>query len=117
MIKRDKSNVTLPYIMLHTFAYVISALGLCAMYVHKNMEVRSLDSKFYQGHLYSIHSWTGILAAAMFTIQWLSAIVTFIMPCLHKLGLPLGKMFSLYTILVSTISLIAGLNEHAFKSL
>ncbi|MCP6484426.1 hypothetical protein NL492_26820, partial [Klebsiella pneumoniae] len=85
-------------IMLHTFAFVISALGLCAMYVHKNIEVRPPGTKFYQGHVYSIHSWTGMLAAAMFTVQWLSAVVTFMMPCVHNLGLPLGKMFSLYTI-------------------
>ncbi|XP_025204797.1 cytochrome b ascorbate-dependent protein 3-like [Melanaphis sacchari] len=116
MIKSHKSKVSLPYVMLHTFAYLVSALGLCAMYVHKEAG-KPEGSAFYEGHLYSIHSWTGILAAAMFTVQWLTAGATFMMPCLHSIGLPLGKMFSLYTTIMSTIALIAGLNQHAIKTL
>ncbi|CAH1720986.1 lysosomal membrane ascorbate-dependent ferrireductase CYB561A3-like [Aphis gossypii] len=115
MIKSHKSKVSLPYIMLHTFAYLVSALGLCAMYVHKETG-KPEGSAFYEGHLYSIHAWTGVLAAAMFTIQWLTAAATFIMPCLLKIGLPLGKMFSLYTTIVSTISLISGVNQNAMKT-
>ncbi|KAL4120109.1 hypothetical protein QTP88_012843 [Uroleucon formosanum] len=116
MIKSNKSKVSLPYLMLHTFAYLVSVLGLCAMYVHKEIG-KPEGSAFYEGHLYSIHSWTGVLAAALFTVQWLSAGATFMMPCLHSMGLPLGKMFSLYTTLVSTICLIAGVNQHAIKTL
>lgn len=116
MIKSHKSKVSLPYIMLHTFAYLVSALGLCAMYVHKETG-KPEGSAYYDGHLYSIHSWAGVLAAAMFTIQWLTAAATFIMPCLLKIGLPLGKMFSLYTTIVSTISVISGVNQHAMKTL
>lgn len=116
LVSHNKSNVTLPYIMLHTFAYLVSALGLFAMYTHKNM-YKPVGSKFYVGHLYSIHAWTGVFAAALFTFQWLTAIVTFVMPCLHNLGLPLGKMFSLYTVLVSSISLITGVNVYAVKNL
>lgn len=116
MIKHNKSNVTLPYIMLHTFAYVVSALGLYIMYMNKEM-CKPTGSKFYEGHLYTIHSWTGIFAAMLFTVQWLSAVATFMMPCLHSIGIPLGKMFSLHTSLVSTITIISGINEHAIKSL
>ncbi|XP_026816479.1 cytochrome b ascorbate-dependent protein 3-like [Rhopalosiphum maidis] len=116
MIKSHKSKVSLPYVMLHTFAYLVSALGLCAMYVHKETG-KPVGSAFYEGHLYSIHSWTGVLAAAMFTVQWLTAAVTFMMPCLHSIGLPLGKIFSLYTTIVSTICLVAGVNHHAMKTL
>lgn len=116
MIKSHKSKVSLPYVMLHTFAYLVSALGLCAMYVHKETN-KPEGSAFYEGHLYSVHSWAGVLAAALFTVQWLSAAATFMMPCLHSIGLPLGKMFSLYTTIVSTICLIAGVNQHAMKTL
>lgn len=116
MIKNKNSNVTLPYIMLHTFAYVVSALGLCAIYLHKEIG-KPHGRKFYAGHLYSIHSWAGVFAAALFTIQWLGAVFTFVMPCLHNVGLPLGKMFSLYTVLVSSIALISGVNEHAVHKL
>jgi len=116
MIKSHKSKVSLPYLMLHTFAYLVSALGLCAMYVHKETG-KPEGSPFYQYHLYSIHSWTGVLAAALFTLQWLSAAATFIMPCLRSIGLPLGKMFSLYTTILSTISLISGVNQHFLKTL
>ncbi|KAF0768918.1 cytochrome b ascorbate-dependent protein 3-like, partial [Aphis craccivora] len=114
-VKKDHT-VSLPYIMLHTFAYLVSALGLCAMYVHKETG-KPEGSAFYEGHLYSIHSWAGVFAAAMFTIQWLTAAATFIMPCLLKIGLPLGKMFSLYTTIVSTIAVISGVNQHAMKTL
>lgn len=116
MIKSNKSKVSLPYLMLHTFAYLVSALGLCAMYVHKETG-KPEGSPLYQYHLYSIHSWAGVLAAALFTLQWLSATATFIMPCLRSIGLPLGKMFSLYTTILSTISLISGVNQHFLKML
>ncbi|XP_015369074.1 PREDICTED: cytochrome b ascorbate-dependent protein 3-like [Diuraphis noxia] len=116
MIKSHKSKVSLPYLMLHTFAYLVSALGLCAMFVHKETG-KPEGSPFYEYHLYSVHSWTGVLAATLFTVQWLSAAATFIMPCLRSIGLPLGKMFSLYTTILSTICLISGVNQHALKTL
>jgi hypothetical protein len=86
------------------------------MYVHKETG-KPRHRKFYEGHVFSIHSWTGVFAAALFTVQWLSAVLAFMMPCLHNLGLPFGKIFSLYTVLVSTICLIAGTNHHALYSL
>lgn len=102
--------------MLHTIAFIVSALGIYAMYFHKEIG-KSPEAKFYEYHLYSIHSWAGILAAVMFAVQWLSAIVTFMIPCMRNIGLPLGKMFSLHTAIVSTIALISGVNEHAVKAL
>lgn len=116
MIKDKKSDVSLTYVMLHTFAFVVSALGLYAMYLHKEIG-KPKGSAFYFGHLFSLHGWAGALAAVLFAAQWLSAVAAFAMPCLHVAGLPLGKMFSLYTVLVSSIALITGINQHAVHAL
>ncbi|VVC32414.1 Cytochrome b561/ferric reductase transmembrane [Cinara cedri] len=114
--KNKNSDVTLQYVMLHTFAFAVSALALYAIYANKETN-KPKDSKFYQGHLYSVHSWVGLCAALMFTVQWLSTVAAFVMPCLRNAGLPPGRTFSLYTVFVSSVALVTGINGHAIKLL
>ncbi|VVC32415.1 Hypothetical protein CINCED_3A003785 [Cinara cedri] len=117
MLQKNKnSDVTLQYVMLHTFAFAVSALALYAIYANKETN-KPKDSKFYQGHLYSVHSWVGLCAALMFTVQWLSTVAAFVMPCLRNAGLPPGRTFSLYTVFVSSVALVTGINGHAIKLL
>ncbi|XP_050434818.1 lysosomal membrane ascorbate-dependent ferrireductase CYB561A3-like [Adelges cooleyi] len=120
MIKKSKKNTTLPYIMLHTFALLVSALSVFLMVVRREMgkSNNSLDLKsMLFGHLYSLHSWIGATTMLFFTLQWLTAVITFAMPCFHRIGLPLGKQFSMYTIVIATSAILTGVNEHAVYSL
>lgn len=116
MIKDKKSHVTLPYIMLHTFALIVWALGLYALYVSKELS-KPIGSKFYVVHLYTIDTWAYVVAAVLFALQWLTAVFAYMLPFLRKVGLPLGRMFSLYTALAISIALIAEANQQAVQLL
>lgn len=102
--------------MLHTFAFIVWALGLYALYVSKEMN-KPIGSKFYVVHLYSIDIWAFVVAAVLFALQWLTAIFAYMLPFLRKVGLPLGRMFSLYTALAISIALIAEANQQAMQLL
>lgn len=115
--KNRMSDVTPEYVMLHTLAYAVSASGLYAVYANKETN-KHKTAKFYEGHLYSMHGWVGVCAASMFTAQWLSAVAAFAVPrCLWRAGPSPGRVFSLYTVFVSSVAILTGVNQHAVKSL
>lgn len=107
----------LPWKLLHAalmlLALVLSILGLQAVfYVHGTKGIPPL---------YSLHSWVGIAATALFAAQWAAGVAGFLLPCspmsLRKLLKPVHVWLGGSILLLSTAACISGINEKLFFSL
>ncbi|KAK1892817.1 Cytochrome b ascorbate-dependent protein 3 [Dissostichus eleginoides] len=67
----------LPWKLLHAglmlLALIFSIVGLCAVFDFHN--------KNKTPNLYSLHSWIGIAATALFALQWVFGAGVFLLPC------------------------------------
>ncbi|CAB1320024.1 unnamed protein product, partial [Coregonus sp. 'balchen'] len=87
-------------------ALVCSVLGLCAVFdVH--------NAKDIPNH-YSLHSWIGICTKALFTAQWVVALVGFLLPCSPMLLKPADVWMGDSILIISIVSCISGINNKLF---
>ncbi|KAM9360586.1 lysosomal membrane ascorbate-dependent ferrireductase CYB561A3 isoform 2-T2 [Symphorus nematophorus] len=107
----------LPWKLLHgtlmLLALVLSIVGLCAVFDYHNAK--------HIPNLYSLHSWIGIVATALFAIQWVMGFAGFLLPCsptsLRKVLKPVHVWFGGSILTLSIIACISGINEKLFFSL
>ncbi|XP_034398299.1 cytochrome b ascorbate-dependent protein 3 isoform X2 [Cyclopterus lumpus] len=104
----------LPWKLLHAtvmlLALVLSVVGLCAVF------------EFHNAHntpnLYSLHSWIGIAATALFAIQWVVGLAGFLLPCspvsLRALLKPVHVWMGGSILWLSIAACISGINEKLF---
>ncbi|KAL4617451.1 cytochrome b ascorbate-dependent protein 3-like [Arapaima gigas] len=103
-----------PWKLLHAtlllLALLMSVLGLNAVFdFHDTLRIP---------HLYSLHSWIGISAAALFTVQWVLGLAAFILPCsplgFRKLLKPIHTWMGSVLFVLSIVSCISGINQKLF---
>ncbi|XP_060927614.1 lysosomal membrane ascorbate-dependent ferrireductase CYB561A3 isoform X1 [Limanda limanda] len=107
----------LPWKILHAalmlIALLLSIVGLCAVFDFHNAKGMA--------NLYSIHSWIGIVAAALFALQWVVGVAGFLLPCspvsLRKLMKPVHVWLGGSILLLSIAACISGINEKLIFSL
>ncbi|XP_019949148.1 lysosomal membrane ascorbate-dependent ferrireductase CYB561A3 isoform X1 [Paralichthys olivaceus] len=101
----------LPWKVLHAalmlIALLLSIVGLCAVFDFHNAK--------HIANLYSIHSWIGITATALFATQWVVGVAGFLLPCspmsLRKLMKPIHVWLGGSILLLSIVACISGINE------
>ncbi|XP_023253362.1 cytochrome b ascorbate-dependent protein 3-like isoform X3 [Seriola lalandi dorsalis] len=104
----------LPWKLLHAalmlIALVLSIVGLCAVFDFHN--ANNIPN------LYSLHSWIGIAATALFAIQWVVGVAGFLLPCspisLRKLLKPVHVWMGGSILWLSIAACISGINEKLF---
>ncbi|XP_044052013.1 lysosomal membrane ascorbate-dependent ferrireductase CYB561A3 isoform X2 [Siniperca chuatsi] len=104
----------LPWKLLHAtlmlLALVLSIVGLCAVFDYHN--AKNIPN------LYSLHSWIGIAATALFAIQWVVGAAGFLLPCsptsLRKLLKPVHVWMGVSILSLSIAACISGINEKLF---
>ncbi|KAM8865824.1 lysosomal membrane ascorbate-dependent ferrireductase CYB561A3 [Synchiropus picturatus] len=104
----------LPWKLLHAalmlLAFILSVVGLCAVFGNHNANKIP--------NLYSLHSWIGISAVALFAMQWVSGMVGFLLPwsplTLRKLLKPLHVWMGAGILVLSAAAFISGINEKLF---
>ncbi|XP_040010099.1 cytochrome b ascorbate-dependent protein 3 isoform X2 [Xiphias gladius] len=104
----------LPWKLLHAalmlIALVLSIVGLCAVFDNHN--AKNIPN------LYSLHSWIGIAATALFAIQWVVGVAGFLLPCspisLRKLLKPVHVWMGGIILVFSIAASISGINEKLF---
>ncbi|XP_074130458.1 lysosomal membrane ascorbate-dependent ferrireductase CYB561A3 [Sminthopsis crassicaudata] len=98
---------------LHLVAFTLAVLGLVAVFsFHHHNRI---------AHLYSLHSWLGIVAVALFAGQWLLGFSVFLLPWaslgLRSLLKPVHVFFGATILILSMASVLSGINEKLFFSL
>ncbi|XP_029366681.1 lysosomal membrane ascorbate-dependent ferrireductase CYB561A3 isoform X3 [Echeneis naucrates] len=104
----------LPWKLLHAalmfITLVLSIVGLCAVFDFHNANNIS--------NLYSLHSWIGIAATALFALQWVVGVAGFLLPCspvsLRKLLKPVHVWMGGSILSLSIVACISGINEKLF---
>ncbi|KAM4577018.1 lysosomal membrane ascorbate-dependent ferrireductase CYB561A3 isoform 3-T3 [Odontesthes bonariensis] len=104
----------LPWKLLHAalmlLALILSIVGLCAVFDNHNANKIP--------NLYSLHSWIGITATALFAMQWAAGMAGFLLPCspvsLRKLLKPVHVWLGGSIVLLSIAACISGINEKLF---
>ncbi|XP_041792958.1 cytochrome b ascorbate-dependent protein 3 isoform X2 [Chelmon rostratus] len=104
----------LPWKLLHAalmlLTLVLAIVGLCAVFGNHN--AKNIPN------LYSLHSWIGIAATALFAMQWLVGMAGFLLPCsptsLRKLLKPVHVWFGGSILSLSIVACISGINEKLF---
>lgn len=104
----------LPWKLLHAalmlVALVLSIVGLCAVFDFHNANNTP--------NLYSLHSWIGIAATALFAIQWVVGVAGFLLPCspvsLRILLKPVHVWMGGSILWLSIAACISGINEKLF---
>lgn len=67
-----KKNVKILHGVVHLMALVISIVGLVAVFdFHRSSSIP---------HMYSLHSWCGLVTLLMFTVQWVMGLLFFLFP-------------------------------------
>ncbi|XP_070760046.1 lysosomal membrane ascorbate-dependent ferrireductase CYB561A3 isoform X3 [Enoplosus armatus] len=107
----------LPWKLLHAalmlLALVLSIVGLCAVFDFHN--AKNIPN------LYSLHSWIGLTATALFAIQWVVGVAGFLLPCsptsLRRLLKPVHVWMGGSILTLSIASCISGINEKLFFAL
>ncbi|XP_038160240.1 cytochrome b ascorbate-dependent protein 3 isoform X1 [Cyprinodon tularosa] len=104
----------LPWKLLHAalmlLSLILSILGLCAVFDFHNAQKIA--------NLYSLHSWIGITAVALFALQWAVGFAGFLLPCspvaFRKLLKPVHVWLGGSILLLSVAACISGINEKLF---
>ncbi|KAM9857767.1 lysosomal membrane ascorbate-dependent ferrireductase CYB561A3 isoform 2-T2 [Aulostomus maculatus] len=104
----------LPWKLLHgalmLLALILSIIGLCAVFGNHN--ANNIPN------LYSLHSWIGIAATALFAIQWVMGVTGFLLPCsplsLRQLLKPLHVWMGGVILSLTIAACISGINEKLF---
>ncbi|TWW60866.1 lysosomal membrane ascorbate-dependent ferrireductase CYB561A3 isoform X1 [Takifugu flavidus] len=107
----------LPWKLLHAtlmlLALLLSIVGLCAVFGFHYAENIP--------NVYSLHSWIGIAATALFALQWVVGAVAFLLPCsptsLRKLLKPAHVWLGGSILSLSIMACISGINEKLFFAL
>ncbi|CAK6959609.1 lysosomal membrane ascorbate-dependent ferrireductase CYB561A3 isoform X2 [Scomber scombrus] len=107
-------NNKLPWKLLHAalmlLSLILSVVGLCAVFDFHN--AKNIPN------LYSLHSWIGIAAVALFAMQWAVGMAGFLLPCspisLRKLLKPIHVWMGGSILWLSIAACISGINEKLF---
>ncbi|XP_042344250.1 lysosomal membrane ascorbate-dependent ferrireductase CYB561A3 [Plectropomus leopardus] len=101
----------LPWKLLHAalmlITLILSIVGLCAVFDFHNAK--------HTSNLYSLHSWIGITAVALFAMQWVVGVAGFLLPCtpvsLRALLKPVHVWMGGSILWLSIVACISGINE------
>lgn len=104
----------LPWKLLHAslmlLALILSVVGLCAVFDFHNAKNTP--------NLYSLHSWIGISAVALFALQWVGGVAGFLLPwtpmSFRKLLKPTHVWLGGSILTLSIAACISGINEKLF---
>lgn len=104
----------LPWKLLHAalmlLALILSIVGLCAVFGNHNAN--------HIPNLYSLHSWIGITATALFAVQWVAGLAVFLLPwsptSLRKVLKPVHVWLGGSILSLSIAACISGINEKLF---
>ncbi|CAJ1068764.1 cytochrome b ascorbate-dependent protein 3 isoform X2 [Xyrichtys novacula] len=104
----------LPWKLLHAtlmfLALILAIVGLCAVFDFHNAKGIA--------NLYSLHSWIGIAATALFAFQWVVGMAGFLLPyspeSFRKLLKPIHVWMGAGIMTLSIAACISGINEKLF---
>jgi len=104
-----KRNLKLAHAIIMIVALLSAVIALIAVFDSHNL----VDPP--TANLYTIHSWVGISAVALFAFQWLAGCVTFLFPGLtiniKSTYMPLHIFFGFLIFALSCASCISGMTE------
>ncbi|XP_056090665.1 transmembrane ascorbate-dependent reductase CYB561 [Rhinichthys klamathensis goyatoka] len=108
-----KRSVKILHALLHMMALIISIVGLVAAFdFHSSAKI---------SHMYSLHSWCGMLTFVLFFLQWLLGLGFFLFPWasaqLRSWYLPLHVFFGLLLLAMSVGSCLLGITEKLLFSI
>ncbi|MFT7808303.1 Cytochrome b561-like [Arapaima gigas] len=106
-----------PWKLLHAallfLAFLLSVLGLCAVFDYHN--TKNIPN------VYSLHSWVGICTATLFTAQWMFGLGGFLLPwspmAFRQLLKPVHVWMGSIIFILGIASCISGINEKLFFAL
>lgn len=102
-----KRSVKILHAVLHLLVLIISIVGIVAVWQNHNS--RNIP------HMYSLHSWCGMLTFVVFIAQWLIGFCFFLFPgataWLRSLYLPLHMFFGVALFGLATATCLLGIME------
>lgn len=105
-----KKQVKIIHGVVMISVFIIDVIGLQAVFDFHNL--KNIPN------MYSLHSWLGVSAVALFLLQWIIGLVTFLFPGLpddiRKKILPIHVIAGISIFVLSWATAIAGVTEKAF---
>ena len=103
----NKYYVKIAHGVIQVLVLVLATVGLVAVFQYYKIENYS--------HLYTIHSWLGLISVALFSLQWIMGFVSFLFPKLseeiRKAYLPHHRFFGLVIFIYCCATSLIGLAE------
>lgn len=110
--QHDKKFVKVIHGFFHLLAFVTAVVGLVAVFDFHNSAKPPIPN------MYSLHSWTGMMAFLLFCLQYVFGFVTFFFPGLviaqRQFYLPIHKYFGLAILFMMAMASISGVTEKLF---
>ncbi|KAK3863712.1 hypothetical protein Pcinc_030539 [Petrolisthes cinctipes] len=108
-----KKKLKLLHMLTMLGAFVCSVVGLVAVFdSHNYAKPNPIPN------MYSLHSWMGLATVLLFCFQWVSGLVTFLLPGLRpsvrSAYLPVHQFFGLFIFVSGIATALVGITEKTF---
>lgn len=107
-----KKSLKITHASIHALAFFFTVYGLIAAFNSHNYATPKIPN------LYSLHSWIGIIAVALFACQYVAGFVCFLFPMvkepLRVFVMPIHIFFGLLGFVLAIVACLLGISEKAF---
>jgi cytochrome b-561 len=104
----------LTHATIHGLAFLFTVFGLVAVFDSHNYAVPKIPN------LYSLHSWVGLSAVAIFACQYVAGFFCYLFPKVKEnvrvFYMPIHVFFGLLGFILALVTVMMGLSEKAFFS-
>jgi len=115
-----KLRLKIGHALTMILAFVIMVIGLQAAFDSHNLAVDKEGNPAPKPNMYTLHSWVGILAATLFTCQWVLGFLAFLFPKfsadMRALVLPLHQYLGSAILVLAAAAALLGHLEKAIWS-
>lgn len=110
-----KRSLKVTHATIHALAFIFTVFGLVAVFDSHNYAIPKIPN------LYSLHSWIGITAVAVFGCQYVAGFFCYLFPKVKEnvriLYMPIHIFFGLLGFILALIATFMGLTEKAMFSI
>jgi len=107
-----KRSLKLTHASIHALAFFFTVYGLIAVFDSHNYAVPKIPN------LYSLHSWMGLIAVAIFACQYVAGFTCYLFPMLKEplriFYMPIHIFFGLLGFVLAIATCLLGISEKAF---
>merc|ERR1711872_201849 len=115
-----KLRLKIGHALTMILAFVIMVIGLQAAFDSHNLAVDKDGNPVPKPNMYTLHSWVGVIAATLFTCQWLPGFLAFLFPKfsadMRALVLPLHQYLGSAILVLAAAAALLGHLEKAIWS-